>query len=90
VVRGSFRVSAGEAEKQVAQKLEMGLTSLGLHSARNLGLLLHLLGLTVPEDALKGLDGVLIALSAVAGGDGDRGFALDRQRLGSIAHQDCR
>ena len=62
VVRSSFRVSAGEAEKKVAQKLEMGLTSLGLHSKRNLGLLLHLLGLTVPDDALKGLDGVPIGL----------------------------
>ena len=62
VVRGSFRVSAGEAEKDVAQKLEMGLTSLGLQSIRNLGLLLHLLGLKVPDDALKGLDGVLIGL----------------------------
>jgi predicted ATPase len=29
-VRGWFRVSTGEAEKDVAQKLEMGLTSLGL------------------------------------------------------------
>ncbi len=62
VVRGSFRVSAGEAEKGVAQKLEMGLTSLGLHSARNRGLLLHLLGLKVPEGALAGLDGLLIGL----------------------------
>ena len=62
VVRGAFRVSAGEAEKDIAQKLEMGLTALGLHSARNLGLLLHLLGLTVPDDALTGLDGVLIGL----------------------------
>ena len=56
------RVSAGEAEKDVAQKLEIGLTSLGLHSTRNLGLLLHLLGLKVPEGALTGLDGVLIGL----------------------------
>jgi hypothetical protein len=32
VVRGSFCVSAGEAKKDVAQKLEMGLTSLDLHS----------------------------------------------------------
>ena len=32
VVRGSFRVSAGEAEKEVARKLEMGLTMLGVHS----------------------------------------------------------
>ena len=62
VVRGSFRVSAGEAEKDVAQKLEMGLTALGLHSHRNLGLLLHLLGLKVPDGALTGLDGVLIGL----------------------------
>jgi class 3 adenylate cyclase len=62
VVRGSFRVSAGEADRDVAQKLEMGLTALGLHSARNLGLLLHLLGLKVPDDALAGLDGVLIGL----------------------------
>ena len=30
VVRGSFRISAGEAEKDIAQKLEMGLTALGL------------------------------------------------------------
>jgi len=34
VVRGSFGVAAGEPEKDIAQKLEMGLTSLGLHSAR--------------------------------------------------------
>ena len=40
----------------------MGLISLGLHSIRNLGLLLHLLGLSVPDDALRGLDGVLIGL----------------------------
>ncbi len=32
VVRGSFRVNAGETEKDVAQKLETGLTALGLHS----------------------------------------------------------
>ena len=62
VVRGSFRISAGEVEKDIAQKLEMGLTALGLHSPRNLGLLLHLLGLKVPDDALVGLDGLLIGL----------------------------
>src|SRR5262249_30075291 len=62
VVRGSFRVSAGEAESDVAQKLEMGLTALGLHSSRNRGLLLHLLGLKVPDDSLLGLDGLLIGL----------------------------
>jgi hypothetical protein len=62
VIRGSFRVRAGEAEKDVTQKLETGLTALGLHSLRNLGLLLHLLGLKVRDDALAGLDGVLIGL----------------------------
>jgi predicted ATPase len=36
--------------------------ALGLHSPRNLGLLLHLLGLEVPGEALEGLDGVLIGL----------------------------
>jgi predicted ATPase len=54
VVRGSFRVSAGEAENEAARKLERGLSTLGLHSARNLGLLRHLLGLKVPESALPG------------------------------------
>ena len=54
VVRGSFRVSAGEAEKEIAQKLEVGLTAVGLNSAQNLGLLLHLLGLKVPDGALTG------------------------------------
>src|SRR5215472_13950312 len=62
VVRGSFRVNEGEAESEVEQKLEMGLTTLGLHSGRNFGLLLHLLGLKVTDDALAGLDGVLIGL----------------------------
>jgi hypothetical protein len=62
VVRGSFRLTAGEAETEVTQRLKIGLTSLGLDSTRNLGLLLHLLGLKVPDDALQGLDGVLIGL----------------------------
>jgi class 3 adenylate cyclase len=62
VMRGAFRVSAGEAEKDVAQKIDLGLATLGLQSTRNLGLLLHLFGLKVPDDALKGLDGVLIGL----------------------------
>ena len=62
VVRGSFRVATGEAEENVAQKLRVGLSALGLDSERNLGLLLHLLGLKVPDGALSGLDGVLIGL----------------------------
>src|SRR6202011_4716049 len=55
-------VSAGEAEQDVAQKLERGLTALGLNSTRNLGLLLHLLAIKIPDGALTGLDGVLIGL----------------------------
>ncbi len=62
VVRGSFRISAGEEQEEVAQKLELGLMALGLHSVRNVGLLLHLFGLRVPDGALTGLDGVLIGL----------------------------
>lgn len=62
VVRSSFRVSTGEAEQEVAQKLETGLIALGLQTVQNLGLLLHLLGLKVPDGALAGLDGVLIGL----------------------------
>ena len=102
VVRSSFRVSAGEAEQDVAQKIEMGLTALGLHPPRNLGLLLHLLGLKFPHDALAGTRwhadrtthaGAFAAttrgtLPSVAGGPDDRGFALDRQRLGGVAEQD--
>jgi predicted ATPase len=70
MVRGSFRIGAGEAESDVAQKLERGLQALGLHSVRNLGLLLHLLGLTVPDGALTGLDGVLIGLRTRDARDG--------------------
>ena len=62
IVRGSFRIRAGESEKEIAQKLESGLSDLGLQSVRSLGLLLHLLGLSVPDGALSGLDSVLIGL----------------------------
>jgi class 3 adenylate cyclase len=62
VVRGSFRLSEGEAEQEITRKLEKGLGVLGLASEENLALLLNLLGLKPQEDALKGLDGVLIGL----------------------------
>jgi class 3 adenylate cyclase len=62
VVRGSFRINPGESEAGIAQKLETGLTALGLNCPRNVGLLLHLLGLTVLNGTLTGLDGVLIGL----------------------------
>jgi class 3 adenylate cyclase len=62
VIRGSFQVKAGEAEAQIARKLDLGLNVLGLQSVENLGLLLNLLGLKSPEGSLAGLDGVLIGL----------------------------
>jgi class 3 adenylate cyclase len=62
VVRGSFRVKIGEAEPDVLRKLDKGLALLGLASQRNLGLLLNLLGLSLPPGALQGLDGTLIGL----------------------------
>ena len=62
VVRGSFQVKGGEAEAEIARKLDIGLSLLGLRSGENLGLLLNLLGLKPPQGALVGLDGVLIGL----------------------------
>jgi class 3 adenylate cyclase len=62
VVRGSFRVAAGEDEAVLARKLDDGLRLLGLASAPNLGLLLNLLGLKAPEAVLQGLDATLIGL----------------------------
>ena len=62
VVRGSFQVKVGEAEAEIARKLDIGLSVLGLQSSENLALLLNLLGLRSPEGALAGLDGVLIGL----------------------------
>jgi predicted ATPase/class 3 adenylate cyclase len=62
IVRGAFRLSPSDGEAAVARKLDEGLQGLGLCNTENLGLLLNLLGLSPPEGALKGLDGVLIGL----------------------------
>ena len=62
VVRGSFQIKLGDAEIEIARKLENGLNALGLRSQENLGLLLNLLALKPPDGALTGLDGVLIGL----------------------------
>jgi predicted ATPase len=62
VARGSFRLEVGEDEAEAARKLDKGLNLLGLASDENLGLLLNLLGLRIPEGALEELDGVLIGL----------------------------
>jgi class 3 adenylate cyclase len=60
IVRKSFRLVAGEDQMEVARKLDDGLKALGIASAKNLGLLLNLLGLKPPEDSLHGMDGALI------------------------------
>ena len=62
IVRGAFRISAGDAEETVRLNLQDGLMRLGLASSENLGLLLNLLGLKAPEQVLAELDGVLIGL----------------------------
>jgi class 3 adenylate cyclase len=62
VIRGAFQVRAGEADTAVAENVAKNLKKLGLDSAQNRGLVLNLLGIKVPEGALKGLDGVLIGL----------------------------
>jgi class 3 adenylate cyclase/tetratricopeptide (TPR) repeat protein len=62
VVRDAFRIKQDDDTDEIAEKLDSGLTALGLRSAENLGLLLNLLGLEPPGGALSGLDGVLIGL----------------------------
>ncbi|MES0826437.1 ATP-binding protein [Ruegeria sp. SCP11] len=47
---------------RVQVKLEAGLKKYGLLSQQNLGLMMNLLGLTPPQGALEGLDGVLTGL----------------------------
>ena len=96
VVRGSFRVAAGEDQAAVARKLDEGLKVLGLASPQNLGLLLNLLGLKAPAvvlltgsgrraDWIRTRDLLRQLLRAhcqiVARDHSDRGPALDRQRL---------
>lgn len=62
VMHGLFRIAAGDGEAVIARKLGDELRALGLTSAQNCGLLLHLLGLKPPEGSLHGLDGTLIGL----------------------------
>jgi class 3 adenylate cyclase len=62
VTRGLFQLRSGDAESDVAGRLEAGLNAHGLNSAENLGLLLNLLGLEPPDRTLAGLDAGLIGL----------------------------
>ncbi len=62
IARGAARISPGEDEQAVAQKLSEGLQPLQLLSNENVGLLMNMLGLEPPKGAFAGLDGVLIGL----------------------------
>ena len=60
VVRQGFSVSSGESDHAIAGKLDEGLKRLSCWSPQNRGLLLNLLGLEIPDDALAELDGTLV------------------------------
>ncbi|RZV41198.1 MAG: hypothetical protein EX271_08505, partial [Acidimicrobiales bacterium] len=62
IVRRSFELKDGEQRADILKKLEAGLERSRVNSLENLGLLLNLLGHSPPENALDGLDGVLIGL----------------------------
>ena len=60
LLRKWFSVSTADSEGVIVRKLEDGLKQLACWSQQNLGLLLNLLGLKVPEGSLAELDGTLI------------------------------
>jgi class 3 adenylate cyclase len=60
VLRNWFWLSSGEPETAILGKLEQGLKGLNCWSQQNLALLLNLLGLKAPGNALADLDGTLI------------------------------
>lgn len=60
VLRNWFSLSPGEPETAILGKLEEGLRRLNCWSQQNLALLLNLLGLKAPGNALAELDGTLI------------------------------
>lgn len=62
VVRDAFGLHTEDEPAEIAEKLDAGLKSWDMWSLQNLGLMLNLLGLKVPDGALGGLDGVLIGL----------------------------
>ena len=62
LVRNSFRIQEEDEPEEIGEKLQAGLERRQLYSEENLGLLMNLLGLSPPEGALDGLDGVLVGL----------------------------
>lgn len=62
VVREAFNIVYDDDLGEIAGKLKFGLDVLGLGTSENLALLLNFLGLAPQDDALAGLDGVLVGL----------------------------
>ena len=62
LTRSICGIGPADSPAGIAKKLEGTLRAHGLGTAENLGLLMNLLGLTPPDGALAGLDGVLIGL----------------------------
>jgi class 3 adenylate cyclase len=61
-VRETFRIAPGDDSAAIRDKLDEGLSALGLASRQNPDVLLNLLGHEPQQGGLKGLDGVLIGL----------------------------
>jgi class 3 adenylate cyclase len=49
VVRRAFGIKPGESEREIAQRLDRGLKAVGLYSALNIALLVHVLGLAAMD-----------------------------------------
>ena len=62
IVRANFHLASSDDASEIKRKLNEGLRTFGLRSEENVGLLLNLLGHDAPQNALSGLDGVLIGL----------------------------
>ncbi len=62
LIRGLVRATPGAAESDLDRGLELAMADLDLQSAQDLGLMRNLMGLAVKDDALTGLDEMLIGL----------------------------
>jgi class 3 adenylate cyclase len=62
VLRRLFRLNKHDEPEHIIHLLTIGLQNVNLYSDENLGLLLNLIGMAPTENALNGLDGVLIGL----------------------------
>lgn len=62
LTRSVCGIEPEDSQAVIAAKLDAALRAHGMGTAENLGLLMNLLGLSPPDGALAGLDGVLIGL----------------------------